>query len=242
MNNQDIFKELDSLTGLRNVKHEIHEDVKEILLRKQAGTIPATRNYAFIGNPGTGKSTVAGIFGRILKDIGVLSGGQVVTVTRADLVGSYLGASEQKTRQAENAYYDELVKQIVDGSKVEVNSTIIANEAAANEEQLKKQVESNGLTFEQYLEITGQKADELKDKMQEEAGKNVKGYLVMQTLAAKEHLLVDDAELDHELAKTAERYQMKVEDLKKAYGDNLNSFRTNLVNKKIHDYIVANND
>ena len=100
MNNQDIFKELDSLTGLRSVKHEIHEDVKEILLRKQAGTIPATRNYAFIGNPGTGKSTVAGIFGRILKDIGVLSGGQVVTVTRADLVGSYLGASEQKTRQA----------------------------------------------------------------------------------------------------------------------------------------------
>ena len=100
MNNQDIFKELDSLTGLRNVKHEIHEDVKEILLRKQAGTIPATRNYAFIGNPGTGKSTVAGIFGRILKDIGVLSGGQVMTVTRADLVGSYLGASEQKTRQA----------------------------------------------------------------------------------------------------------------------------------------------
>ena len=143
---------------------------------------------------------------------------------------------EQKTRQAvENAHGG-------DGSKVEVNSTIIANEAAANEEQLKKQVESNGLTFEQYLDITGQKADELKAKMQEEAGKNVKGYLVMQTLAAKEHLLVDDAELDHELAKTAERYQMKVEDLKKAYGDNLNSFRTNLVNKKIHDYIVANND
>ena len=103
MNNQDIFKELDSLIGLRSVKHEISADVKEILLRKQTGTIPAvqaTRNYAFIGNPGTGKSTVAGIFGRILKDIGVLSGGQVVTVTRADLVGSYIGASEQKTRQA----------------------------------------------------------------------------------------------------------------------------------------------
>lgn len=149
---------------------------------------------------------------------------------------------EQKTRQAENAYYDALVKQIVDGSKVEVNSTIIANEAAANEDQLKKQIESNGLTFEQYLEITGQKEEDLKVKMKEEAAKNVKGYLVLQTLAAKEHLLVDDAELDHELAKTAERYSMKVEDLKKAYGDNLNSFRTNLVNKKIHDYIVANND
>lgn len=108
MNSDEIFKALDSLIGLHDVKHEIHAVVEEILLQTQAGTIPtgpATRSYVFTGKPGTGKSTVAGIFGRILKDIGVLPEGQVVTVTRAELVGSYVGASRQKTRQAvENAH------------------------------------------------------------------------------------------------------------------------------------------
>lgn len=148
---------------------------------------------------------------------------------------------ERKTRQEETRYYNELVKLIVDAAKVECNSTIIDNEAAASEDQLKKQVESNGLTFEQYLEITGQKLEDLKKKIHDESEANVKGYLVLQTIAAKEKLLVDDAELDHELAKTAEKYGMKVEDLRKAYGDNLNGFRSNLVNAKIHDFLLAHN-
>ncbi len=103
MSKQDIFKALDSLVGLQSVKHEIREIVNELAIQTCTGSVQAglvTRNYAFIGNPGTGKSTVAEIFGRILKDIGALPEGQVVTVTRADLVGSYVGASGQKTRQA----------------------------------------------------------------------------------------------------------------------------------------------
>lgn len=103
MSKQDIFKALDSLVGLQSVKHEIHEIVNELAIQACTGSVQSglvTRNYAFIGNPGTGKTTVAEIFGRILKNIGALPEGQVVTVSRKDLVGSYVGASGQKTRQA----------------------------------------------------------------------------------------------------------------------------------------------
>lgn len=92
----EINKELDEVVGLNMVKDYIKTLQSHILVqnkRKQQGlkTSDVSKHMIFTGNPGTGKTTIARLISRYMKAIGALSQGQLVEVTRADLVGKYVG-------------------------------------------------------------------------------------------------------------------------------------------------------
>jgi SpoVK/Ycf46/Vps4 family AAA+-type ATPase len=101
---ESALAELDALIGLEPVKRQVHEiaaQLKVARLRDAHGLAsqPPARHFVFTGPPGTGKTTVARILGRIFAALGLLVRPNVVEAHRADLVGEHLGSTAIKTNK-----------------------------------------------------------------------------------------------------------------------------------------------
>lgn len=99
----EAYAELQGLEGLREVKEEVDAILGIVITNaglEEEGKPPLELNLnrLFFGNPGTGKTTVARLYARILGDLGLLSKGEVVLKTPSDFLGGALGVSEQQTR------------------------------------------------------------------------------------------------------------------------------------------------
>ena len=99
----DLLEELNNLIGLKNVKSKvndliIYQKVQKMREKEGLNAVKSTLHLSFTGNPGTGKTTVARIIGRIYKQLGLLSKGHFIEVSRTDLIAGYQGQTALKVK------------------------------------------------------------------------------------------------------------------------------------------------
>ncbi|WP_270253256.1 AAA family ATPase [Lactobacillus johnsonii] len=98
------MQQLDEMIGLETVKQQVKEFIAVTVLNKKReekglNTSSQTLHSLFLGNPGTGKTTVARIVGHLLYEKGVIAEDKLIETSRADLVAGYVGQTAEKTRK-----------------------------------------------------------------------------------------------------------------------------------------------
>ncbi|WP_395893941.1 trigger factor [Bacillus safensis subsp. safensis] len=146
---------------------------------------------------------------------------------------------EAKENEAEGKLREELVAKASENAEVDIPQAMVDTELDRMMKEFEQRLQMQGMNLELYFQFSGQDEDALKEQMKEDAAKRVKSNLTLEAIAAAENLQVSDEEVEEELSKMAEAYNMPLENIKQAIGST-EAMKEDLKVRKAIDFLVEN--
>lgn len=146
---------------------------------------------------------------------------------------------EAKENEADAKLREELVLKASENAEIDVPQAMVDTELDRMLKEFEQRSQMQGMNLELYTQFSGQDEAALKEQMKEDAEKRVKSNLTLEAIAKAENLEVSDEEVDAELTKMAEAYNMPVENIKQAIGST-DAMKEDLKVRKAIDFLVEN--
>lgn len=148
---------------------------------------------------------------------------------------------EEAKNRAEAEMRNALVEKIAEATELEVPATMVESQIDNMIMELNYQLQYQGLQLQQLLEMTGRTMEEIRAEKREEAAKLVKSSLILEAIAKVENIEVSEEEVEAEIAKMAQMYNMEVEKIKSAMRPaDLEDIKGQLTIRKTIDLLVEN--
>lgn len=145
---------------------------------------------------------------------------------------------EAKENEADAKLREELVLKASENAEIDVPQAMVDTELDRMLKEFEQRLQMQGMNLELYTQFSGQDEAALKEQMKEDAEKRVKSNLTLEAIAKAENLEVSDEEVDAELTKMAEAYNMPVENIKQAIGST-DAMKEDLKVRKAIDFLAT---
>jgi trigger factor len=146
---------------------------------------------------------------------------------------------ESKKNEADQTLRDTLVEKASENAEMDVPDAMVDTEVDRMMQEFEQRLQMQGMNLELYFQFSGQKEEDLRGQMKEDAAKRVRTNLTLEAIADAENLEVSDEEAEEEVTKLAEQYNMAADNIKQALGG-LDNLKADLKIRKAVEVLVDN--
>ena len=146
----------------------------------------------------------------------------------------------EKEQAAKTENENRVVEKVVENASMEIPDQMVNEQVAGMVNDYARRLESQGIPFKQYCEITGMTADKLGDQMRPQALKRIKTRLTLEAVVKAENITASEEEVEKQFDQMAETYKMEKEQIKNMFGEEqLNQLKEDLAVQAAVDFLVA---
>lgn len=147
---------------------------------------------------------------------------------------------ETKEKQAATENENRVVEKVVEGASMEIPEPMLEYQIQNMINDYARRMQSQGMSFSEYLKYTGMTADRLKDQARPQAEKTIRTRLVLEAVVKAENIEITDEKMEEELQKMAGTYKMELDQVKSYMGEQgLKQMREDLAVQEAVDFLVA---